>query len=79
MEPEKVCKQEVLSGPLCEMGTVTVSLPISLCGCCNGSKIYEVTTWVAAKLPNHYCSLSTLNSNFIVLIREQWKAILQAQ
>lgn len=52
----KICEQEVLSGASCEIGTVTLSLPISLCGSCNGSKIYEVTIWVAAKLPNHYCS-----------------------
>lgn len=64
---------------LYKIWTVTFSLPISLCRSFNNSKIYEVTVWVPAKLPNHYCSLSTLNSNFIVLTREQWKAILRAQ
>lgn len=64
---------------LYETWAVTFSLPISLCGSFNNSKIYEVTIRVPAKLPNHYCSLSTLNSNFIVLTREQWKAILRAQ
>lgn len=77
---ETLCEQEVLSGAFCEIGTMLIlSLPISLCGSCNSSQIYEVTLWVAAKLPNHYCSLSTLNSNFIELIQEQWKAILRAQ
>lgn len=78
-EPEKLCKQKVLSASLYEIVKATLSLAISLFRSCKDSKIYEVTMWVPAKLCNHYCSLNTLNSNFIVLIQEQWKAILQAQ
>lgn len=76
----KKCASERSFQGHCERWELSPSLyPLLTAGAATAPKIYEVTVWVAAKLANHYCSLSTLNSNFILLIREQWEAILRAQ
>lgn len=60
------------------MGTVTTSLPILFCGCCNGSKSLWGHHMGGCQAAQSLLGLSTLNSNFLVLIPQHWKAILQA-